>query len=112
MRFLRLVADRGRIVSTLALAMAFVVAIAGVAAAQEGPTRPFKGLFGGNERKQDGKQTLDVTASLQGGRDSDVLGLDASQAMDPRYQLGGEFASTNVGISYSAATAERGIAVS
>ena len=55
-------------------------------------------------------QAFDFTAQIQGGHDDDVLSAtESSQVLDPRYQVGGNYASSTVGLSYAGGTAGKAI---
>jgi len=69
--------------------------------------RPFVGLFGGNQGRSTGKQSLTVSASVYGGFDTNSLenlgsGVDdASDTADPRLQPSYTYTGLDASLQYS-----------
>jgi hypothetical protein len=85
-----------------ALALGLVVcACAPSASAQRPrPDRPYRGLFGGNGLNPNSAQQLDVSLSLSGGYDDNVL-AEQGQYVDPRFQQSGGYGSGSVSLDYT-----------
>lgn len=84
---------------------------AGLASAQpaERPQRPFRGLFGGDERDPRSRHRLDFNVSLEEAYDDNITAEGAgSGVVDPRFHLGGFYSGLGARLTYT----RRGDAVS
>jgi hypothetical protein len=59
-------------------------------------TRPFRGLFGLGDS---GRTGVDVSGSIYGGYDENLLGTLPGQTVDPRFQRSGSYAGANSRLS-------------
>lgn len=66
------------------------------------PERPYRGLFGGNGANPNSSQQLDVSVSLFGSYDDNVLATTPQGgAADPRFQQSGGYGSGSISLDYT-----------
>jgi hypothetical protein len=90
-------------VRTTAVATLMLLVVCPPAQAQRPrPERPYRGLFGGNGANPNSSQQLDVSISLLGAYDDNVV-ASANQGYtgDPRFQASGSFGSGILSLDYT-----------
>jgi hypothetical protein len=98
-------------VRTLAFSVVVSLCAPSVLAQRPRPDREFRGLFGGNGSNPRRSQQLDVSASLFGGYDDNVL-AEQGQYVDPRFQQSGGYRGVSVSLDYSKRTDQASVELS
>jgi hypothetical protein len=84
-----------------ALILALLVCLP-AAAQRPRPDRPYRGLFGGNGADPNSSQLLDVSVSLSGAYDDNVLAeSNPSYTGDPRFQQSGGYGAGSISLDYT-----------
>jgi hypothetical protein len=65
------------------------------------PDRAYRGLFGGNGADPNSSQSFDVSISLFGAYDDNVLADRGQGGVDPRYQKSGGYGASTLSFDYS-----------
>jgi hypothetical protein len=94
-----------RIVSVLTIATALLVGVPSALAQRPRPDREYRGLFGGNGADPKSNQAFDMSVSLYGGYDDNVL-ADQQQGgyTDPRFQVPSGYGAASLSLDYSKRT--------